>query len=322
MCAEAFAEIDLIRTGGDERAAAGHPHRQRAASTSAPPATPPAAGMGTTVTAALVERRRPRRLRQRRRQPRLPAARRRPAAADRGPLGGGRAGAPAARSRPRTRPSTTRSATWSRACSAPSRPSRWTPSGWTRADGDLVLLCSDGLTDMVLERGPGRLLADEELLRADRASSWCGRRWRRRRGQRHRGAVSDRPARRGRAARAGARCSTTRPRSRAATDERPPAAPARCALLRALAVPALIGGWAGAVAGCAGRTSSAPTRPPATSPSTRACRSTCSPASSSTTRCQSTNIAYASLDQATRKQLFDHRLRSRSDAVSAANAGG
>jgi serine/threonine protein phosphatase PrpC len=37
---------------------------------------------------------------------------------------------------------------------------------------------------------------------------------------------------------------------------------------------------------------------------------------------QDTKIAYASLDQATRKQLFDHRIRSRSDAESAAARAG
>ena len=65
---------------------------------------------------------------------------------------------------------------------------------------------------------------------------------------------------------------------------------------------------------CARATSSAPTSPPAESRSTRACRGSCSAASSSTTSCRVTSITYASLDPQTRKDLFDHRLRSDSDA--------
>ena len=78
---------------------------------------------------------------------------------------------------------------------------------WLEAqDGDVVLLCSDGLTDMVAEEEFAKLLAADksceqiarDLVRAALAQ--------RRRGQRHHGAVPDRSRARRRTPRSRERC--------------------------------------------------------------------------------------------------------------------
>ena len=95
MCAEAFAELDLIQHQGEEalRATIAVANRRIYERSRTDAET---SGMGTTVTAALVARERHRGVRPRRRQPRVSPARRRPAAPFRGSLARARARPPGA----------------------------------------------------------------------------------------------------------------------------------------------------------------------------------------------------------------------------------
>ena len=179
MCAEAFAEIDLIRTRGDDALRAGDhaPPTQRIHERA--PSDPTAAGMGTTVTAALVE------------------ADGRIALAN---VGDSRAyllrdGEPAAADARTTRwwPSWWQAARSLRqeaeqpsaakrghtGAGSRARRCRSTPSGWTPSDGDVVLLCSDGLTDMVAEEEFAKILAgdaDCDQVARDAGAGGAGRR--------------------------------------------------------------------------------------------------------------------------------------------------
>ena len=202
MCAEAFAEIDLVRTARRRR-----PARTRSARPTphprARPADPRAAGMGTTVTAALVGEdgriafahvgdSRAYLLRDGSLQrlsddhsvvaraggarPDLRAGGGQPSAEERGHAGAGRRAVGARRH-----------------VLARCR------------EGDLVLLCSDGLTDMVSEERFAALLGSGDAANGSPATWWRRARGRRR-GQRHDGAVPGRRQRRRGRTRPAARC--------------------------------------------------------------------------------------------------------------------
>ena len=189
MCAEAFAEIDLIRSRGDGAlrdaiVVANTRIHERAAS------DPAASGMGTTVTAALVETRRPRGAGQRRRQPRLPAARGRPATPDGGPLGGGRAGC----DRPDLRLGGEQPSAAKRGHASARRRGH-------RAGRHLLAGGAGRRPGAALQRRPHRhgggggvreAAGGGQELRADRARPGAGGAGTGRRGQRHHGAVPDR----------------------------------------------------------------------------------------------------------------------------------
>ena len=174
-----------VDAGGEARVAelvreANRRVHQRATSDAA------ASGMGTTMTVALVDPDGTVSLRARRRLARLPAARRQARAADRRPLarrrarparravpGPGRGASPALGDHPRARHRSRRS------------PSTRSPS--SREPGDVVLLCSDGLSSFVAERDDR---ADHHPLplrpaRRGARPDPCGQP-RRRRGQHHR----------------------------------------------------------------------------------------------------------------------------------------
>ena len=138
--------------------------RPTRASTSSRAADDERAGMGTTLTAAYVGEDE-RRDRPRRRLPRLPAARRRARAPDRRPLAR-RASSCARASSRRRRPTSTRSARSSRARSGPRPTSRSTRTRAPARDGDVFLLCCDGLTSMVPEaRGRARSSREAPIAR-------------------------------------------------------------------------------------------------------------------------------------------------------------
>ena len=190
----------------------------------------------------------------------------------------------------------------------------------TAQHGDLVLLCSDGLTDMVLERDLAGLLADdrsceqiaEQLVRAaldgggeDNVTTVLIRIGP--------AAEAEPPARR--------QVLTSDPDLEPDDEQR--SGGGRRSLLRALAVAGVVAvlgigaavglRWAHFVGAdeTSGHVAVYQGLPIDLFAGVKLYHEV-----------SSTNIAYASLDQATRKQLFDHRLRSRSDAVSAANRAG
>ena len=184
-------------------------------------------------------------------------------------------------------------------------------------DGDVVLLCSDGLNTMVPEGTIADVLAAAEpaatiarnLVRAalagggeDNVTAIVFRV----------GEVADRARR------------TRRPRP---TEPHPAGGPRpteddgdglRLRLVVAVIGAVVLAARAGRrdrSSGCARATSSGPTPAPAGWRSTRACRSTCRSASTSTTSSYESTVSYASLTARERQTLFDHTLRSDSSAL-------
>ena len=324
MCAEAFAELDLIEHQGEEalRATIGVANRRiwERSRTDAE-----ASGMGTTVTAALVGPNGAVVVRARRRQPRVPPARRRPPAPVRGPLAGARARAPgrAVRGRGRAAPSAQRDHARAR---------------HRRGGADRHLLA----------RGPARRRAAPVHRRPEHDDLRAGHRGR----PRHRRPRRPTSPAGWSARRSGLAARTTSPRSSSASVRPGPRTPTRRSRRAASSSasfpptstrsrrPRDLGGrraglaqrprsaprsaprrssWSSswrspARSAFARAISSAPTRRPAGSRSTRACRSSCRSASTSTTSIYESRVSYVSLPPDQRRTLFDHTLRSESSA--------
>ena len=181
-------------------------------------------------------------------------------------------------------------------------------------EGDVVLLCSDGLSGMVgedemqriMQSGAGLQQVARELVVAANAAG--------RRRQRHRHRLPHRRRRHGgaRAHRAGRDPAHPVRAARAAAAAQGDALPARLPA-RAAGVPAAWPPRCSASPGCAGRTSSAPPTAGA-SRSTRACRSTSGPACACTGRSTPARVLVATLSQEEREALFDHELVSLGEA--------
>jgi protein phosphatase len=317
MCAEAFAEIDLIRSRGDDAlrravtTANGRIHERAATD-------PDAAGMGTTVTAALVER-----------DGRIAFAN----------VGDSRAyllrdGALQRLSQDHSVVAELVASGQISEQEAGTHPQRnvvtrvlgaeasvQVDTFWLEAqDGDLILLCSDGLTDMVSEDDLARLLATEgdcdsiarELVRAALAGG----------GEDNVTVVLFRIGERDADAATARQVLTADPDLEPPDDERSGGG-SRRTVLRAVAtlavVVALSAGaaaflrWAHFVGAdqTSGHVAVYQGLPIELFAGVKLYHEV-----------QDTPIAYASLDQATRKRLFDHTIRSKSSAIAAAEHAG